>query len=82
MPADFETKFKRLLDDPAGTNGKLKLLWIGCGRQDPAFARSEQLSNLLKSKDVKHTFHPTEGLHVFAVWRNYLIDVAPLLFRN
>jgi enterochelin esterase family protein len=82
VPASFENRFNSLLNDPAGTNRKLKLLWIGCGRQDPAFARNEKLAEILARHEIRHTFHATEGLHNFAIWRRYLIDVAPLLFRE
>ncbi len=30
---------------------------------------------------IKHTFRPSEGAHVFKVWRLYLSEFAPLLFR-
>jgi len=82
VPRDFETRFKPLLDDPEGTNKKLKLLWIGCGRQDGAFERNQKLSELLTAHNIRNRFHPTEGLHNFAVWRRYLAEVAPLLFRS
>ena len=82
VPGDFETRFKSLLDDPEGTNRKLKQLWIGCGRQDPAFERDQKLSELLAAHQVRNTFYPTEGLHNFAIWRRYLVEVAPLLFRR
>jgi len=82
VPGNFESRFKPLLDDPDGTNRKLKQLWIGCGRQDPAFERNQKLSELLTAHKVRNTFHPTEGLHNFAVWRRYLVEVAPLLFRK
>lgn len=81
VPGNFENRFKSLLDDPDGTNNRLKQLWIGCGRQDPAFERNQKLSELLTAHKVRNTFHPTEGLHNFAVWRRYLVEVAPLLFR-
>ena len=81
VPRDFETRFKPLLDHPERTNKKLKLLWIGCGRQDSAFERNQKLSELLTAHQVKNTFHATEGLHNFAIWRRYLIKVAPLLFH-
>jgi enterochelin esterase family protein len=80
IPANFENRFKSLLDDPKGTNERLKLLWIGCGRQDPGFERNKKLSELLTAHQVKNTFHPTEGLHNYAVWRKYLAEVAPRLF--
>jgi len=82
VPANFEGRLKPLLDDPVGTNRKLKQLWIGCGRQDPAFERNQKLSELLTAHKVRNTFHATEGLHNFAVWRRYLVEVAPLLFRK
>jgi len=82
VPGNFESRFKPLLDDPAGTNRKLKLLWVGCGRQDGAFERNQKLSELLTVYKVRNTFHATEGLHNFAVWRRYLVEVAPLLFRR
>jgi enterochelin esterase-like enzyme len=81
VPGDFEARFRSLLDDPSGTNAKLKLLWIGCGRQDSAFARAERLAALLSDHKIRHTFRPTEGRHHYAVWRQYLGEVAPLLFR-
>jgi enterochelin esterase-like enzyme len=82
IPSNFETRFQSLLDDPKGTNKKLKLLWIGCGRQDGAFERNEKLSELMTTHGVHNTFHPTEGLHNYAIWRRYLTEVAPLLFRR
>lgn len=82
VPRDFETRFQSLLAEPDVANKKLKLLWIGCGRQDSAFDRNRNLSELLTSHKIRNTFHATEGLHNFAIWRRYLIEVAPLLFRK
>ena len=81
VPGNFENRFKALLDDPEGTNAKLKLLWIGCGRQDTAFERNRSLSEILTSHKIRNTFRATEGRHNYAVWRRYLTEVAPLLFR-
>jgi enterochelin esterase family protein len=82
VPRDFETRFKSLLETPDATNKKLKLLWIGCGRQDPAFERNQKLSELLTAHKIQNTFHATEGLHNFVIWRRYFVEVAPLLFRD
>jgi enterochelin esterase family protein len=81
-PSSFETRFKSLLDDPEGTNKKLKLLWIGCGRQDSAFERNQKLSKLLSAHNIRNTFYATDGLHNFAIWRRHLVEVTPLLFRK
>jgi enterochelin esterase-like enzyme len=77
VPGDFAKRFKSLLDDPAGSNAKLKLLYLACGKQDGAFARSEQLAKTLTTSKIEHTFHPTEGRHNFTVWRQYLGEIAP-----
>ena len=78
---DFETRFAKVLNDPAGTNKKLKLFWIGCGRQDTVFDRATKLSSTLTSHGIKHTFRATEGAHTYTVWRAYLAEFAPLLFK-
>jgi enterochelin esterase family protein len=81
VPADFETRFASLLKDSTGTNARIKTLWIGCGRQDSLFTRSQNLSTLLSKYQVKHVFHPTDGVHNYFVWRQYLAEFVPLLFR-
>ncbi len=82
VPNDFETRFAALLKDPRTTNQKLKALWIGCGRQDSLFPRSQNLSELLTKYQVKHTFYPLEGVHNYTVWKKCLAQYAPLLFRQ
>jgi enterochelin esterase family protein len=81
IPGDFETRFADMLAKPEATNAKLKVLWFACGRQDSLFNRSQNLSDLLTKHQVKHVFHPTEGVHNYTVWRKYLAEYAPLLFR-
>ena len=81
VPSDFETRFAALLQDSKGTNQKIKTLWIGCGQQDPLFGRSRSLTDLLAKYQVRHIFHPTDGVHNYTVWRKYLAEYAPLLFR-
>jgi enterochelin esterase-like enzyme len=82
VPGDSSARFKALLDDPAGTNAKLKVLFLACGKQDGAFARSQLLDKTLTAHKIDHTFYPTEGRHNFAVWRQYLGQIAPVLFRD
>ena len=79
--ADFETRFAPTLGDAKGLNAKLKLLWIGCSKDDSLFARSQKLSEFLKTNGIRHTFRSSEGAHTYTVWRLYLGELAPLLFR-
>ena len=67
--------------EPAKVKSQLKLLWIGCGREDRLFQGSETLVNNLKQKGIPCTWHPTEGAHTWSVWRKYLGEVTPLLFK-
>jgi enterochelin esterase family protein len=80
MPANLEARLRG--DEGQSLNSKLALLWIGCGRDDPAFARWEKMHGVLDELKIRHTFRATDGAHTYAVWRKYLAEVAPLLFRE
>lgn len=78
---DFDTAFKALLDDPAGTNAKLKLLWLSCGRQDSLFANNERIDATLTQHKINHTWIARDGFHTFDYWIRCFEETAPLLFR-
>jgi enterochelin esterase-like enzyme len=59
----------------------LKLLWIGCGKDDGLFPANQALAKFLTGRGVKFTFRETEGAHTWMVWRRYLNELAPLLFQ-
>jgi len=63
------------------TNKKIKLLWIGIGKDDGLLSGATALDAALTAKGIKHTFRLTEGRHEWVVWRHHLHEVAPLLFR-
>lgn len=67
--------------DPATANRQLKLLWIACGVEDTAMAGARSTHEALQKAGIRHTFLETEGAHHWRVWRRYLHDLAPLLFR-
>lgn len=68
-------------DDAKGTNHRVRLLWIACGKNDFLLKRNEDFIALLTSKDLHHEWHLTEGDHSWPVWRRYLADFAPRLFQ-
>jgi len=80
-PADFETRHAKVLGDAKGTNGRLKLFWIGIGTDDGALDRARALHSALEKAGVQHEFVETGGGHFYPVWRRYLSIVAPKLFR-
>jgi len=71
----------KLLAEPESINKRMALLWIGCGRGDFLFEANHKFVELLNSKNVRHTAHITEGAHEWRVWRRYLYELVPLLFR-
>lgn len=66
--------------DPKATNQKLKLLWIGCGKQDFLLQRNQEFLATLKEKGINHEWFLTDGNHSWPIWRNYLGDFLPRLF--
>ena len=63
------------------TNKRIKLLWLGVGKDDFALAGARALDETLTAKGIRHTFRITEGRHEWTIWRHHLREVAPLLFR-
>jgi enterochelin esterase family protein len=62
-------------------NRDLKLLWIACGEKDFLFKRNAEFAALLKDKGIRCEYRETEGDHSWPVWRRYLTEFAPKLFR-
>jgi enterochelin esterase-like enzyme len=80
-PRDFENRFSSLLKNSRDTNAKLKLLWIGCGLDDPAIRGSRNFDEALKKNQINHTFRELDGRHTYTVWRQCFSEVAPQLFK-
>jgi enterochelin esterase-like enzyme len=70
-----------LIPDPKALNAKLRLLWLGCGRGDVLLKPNQDFVAALDQAGVKHTWHESEGRHHWPLWRTYLVEVAPLLFK-
>ncbi len=82
VPNGFATQFASVIASPDKVNKQLSLLWIGCGKEDAAVQRSQDIGNLLTEKGIHHTLRITDGVHNFAAWRRYLVEFAPLLFSR
>jgi enterochelin esterase family protein len=71
-----------VLKTPAALNKQFKLFWVGVGKDDTLTGPGDRaFTAALKVAGVTHTFVESEGRHEWTVWRHYLHDVAPLLFR-
>lgn len=78
----FATDHAALLDDAAGTNAKIDLLWLGCGRQDSLHGNAQQLADTFAAKQIRHTWRSVEGVHNYAYIRGAMQEFLPRLFRK
>ena len=69
------------LNNAEAVNRDLKLFWIACGKKDFLLQRNGEFIALLKDKGIRHEYVETEGDHSWPVWRRYLTEFAPKLFR-
>jgi len=79
---DVNTAYGGVFRDPTAVNGKLRLLWLGCGEGDRLFAGDLALHQALEKAGVRHTWFPCAGTHEWQAWRKCLFAFAPLLFRG
>jgi len=77
-----DEKVEELLAEPKSMNDRLNLLWIGCGRKDFLFEANQKFFERLKDDGIGHVAHITEGAHEWRIWRLYLNDFVPLLFKG
>ena len=68
--------------DSALLNQRLKVLWLGCGNEDFAFAGVKGMDELLTKKNVKHVWNESGGGHSWPNWQTYFTKYAQLLFRD
>jgi enterochelin esterase family protein len=62
-------------------NERLRLLWIGCGKDDFLFRSNNAFVEELSKREIRHEYKVTEGAHTWMVWRRYLAEFTPRLFR-
>lgn len=70
-----------LLSSPATLNEQIRLLWIGCGKKDFLLDANKRLLSRLEKNEIEHVAHMTDGAHQWRIWRGYLNDFSPLLFK-
>ena len=75
----WEEQHKTVLDDPELKKG-LRLLWIGCGKDDFLVQTSNATADMLKEHKFDVVSRQSAGGHTWINWRDYLHEFAPLLF--
>ena len=76
----WEEQHKAALDDAKLKKG-LKLVWFATGKDDFLIGTTRATVELLKKHGFDVVFNETPGAHTWMVWRNYLNEFAPQLFR-
>lgn len=77
-----EPKLDELLSNVIAKNDKLNLLWIGYGNKDFLFQANQKFIERLNTDNIKHVAHITDGGHEWRLWRIYLNELVPLLFKT
>jgi enterochelin esterase-like enzyme len=80
-PEVFDKYFAGLSADPASTNKKLKLLWMGVGSDDFLYKQAVAFDELLKAKKIEHKSLVTAGGHTWMNARQYLTETLQLFFK-
>ena len=63
-------------------NGKLRLLYLSCGLDDGLLTSTREFESWLTENKIHFTREEVPGYgHVWSLWRQNLVEVAPLLFR-
>jgi enterochelin esterase-like enzyme len=78
-----EAALTKALADPEKTNKDFKLIWLGCGADDSAINGGRALDKVLTGKGIRHEWVESPGYrHDYQIWRIYLRDLLPRLFRD
>lgn len=80
-PEVFESKFAELALNSDTTSAKLKLLWMGVGKEDFLFQPATKFDEYLKEKKIVHQSLVTEGGHTWMNARHYLSETVQLYFK-
>lgn len=70
-----------LLAEPDALNSRLRLLWIACGEGDFLIKPNTEFVADLQARGIRHEWRLTPGDHSWPVWRDYLAELLPKLFR-
>jgi enterochelin esterase-like enzyme len=74
--ADFSTMFHK-----TDFEHSLHLVWVACGTDDPLITPNRAFVAWARGRGYPVSAVETPGAHAFPVWRNNLLQLAPLLFR-
>lgn len=78
---DINERVPGAFKNPAQLNKQLKLLFIGCGTDDPRYPGHRDLADKLDKSGVKHQVYNIPGGHEWKVWREELRLFMTKIFK-
>jgi enterochelin esterase-like enzyme len=79
---DINERAPGIFKNVEDVNRRLKLLWLGCGTDDPRINGHNRFSENLKKLNVHHRLYNIPGGHEWKVWREELRGFLSVLFKN
>ena len=67
--------------NPELTNSRLKLFWIGIGKEDPLYSVVQDYLKVLDEKKIKYQTYFTTGGHTWMNCKKFLNETTQLLFK-
>ncbi len=81
LKQEFERNNAVPFENPALTNQRLKLFWIGVGRDDGLFGVNADYMSVLDAKNIKYEKFISDGGHTWMNCKLYLSIIAQKLFK-
>jgi enterochelin esterase family protein len=81
LKEEFERNNALAFADPASTNKRLKLFWIGVGKEDMLYNVITAYLKVLEEKGIKHETLISDGGHTWMNCKFYLTTIAQKLFK-
>jgi enterochelin esterase-like enzyme len=79
---DPDTTIGPILKQPGQLNKYLKLLWFAVGIDDKLISENRKFSSILDERGIRHGYKETPGNHSWPVWRKYLAEFLPMVFKG
>ena len=77
---EFDRNNATAFANPALTNQRLKLFWIGVGKDDGLYPVINEYLTVLDKKKIKHETLISDGGHTWMNCKLYLATIAQKLF--
>jgi enterochelin esterase family protein len=81
LKQEFDRNNAMAFADPALTNKRLKLFWVGVGKEDGLYTVVTEYLKVLDEKGIKHETFLSDGGHTWMNCKLYLATIAQKLFK-